>query len=83
EHSGIPELWRHLGPDRLVLLDTSLLTVRARRGDDAWPEWIYDVQQERLVYARAHADLVVTTDALSLDQVVDAIISGLATNASL
>ncbi len=78
EHSGIPELWRHLGPDRLVYLDTMLETVRRRRDDDNWPEWIFNVQQERLENAREYADVRVATDALSLDEVVAAILSGLA-----
>jgi molybdopterin-guanine dinucleotide biosynthesis protein len=70
EHSGIPDLWRHLGPERLVFLDTKLHTVRARRDDENWPEWIFNVQQERLSDARTHADVVVMTDDLTLDDVV-------------
>jgi hypothetical protein len=74
EHSAIQELWRHLGPDRLVFLDTTLATVRARRDDDNWPEWIFRVQQERLANARMHADVFVPTDTLSLDEVVSTIL---------
>ncbi|MGH9174456.1 MAG: hypothetical protein ACRD1H_08865, partial [Vicinamibacterales bacterium] len=70
EHSGVPELWRHLGPDWLVLLDTTLETVRNRRDDQAWPEWIFHVQQERLSSARTNADAVIVTDALTVDEVV-------------
>ncbi len=77
EHSGIPDLWRHLGPERLVFLDTTLRTVRLRRDDDNWPEWIFAVQQERLDHARSHADVLVTTDDLILDDVVAAILHGL------
>jgi hypothetical protein len=74
EHSGIPELWRHLGPDRLVYLDTTVQTVRVRRDDDNWPEWIFKLQQERLANARAHADILVMTDDLTLDDVVATIL---------
>ena len=74
EHSAIPELWRHLGPDRLVFLDTTIQTVRERRQDDNWPEWIFNLQQERLADARANADVIVTTDDLTLDDVVTTIL---------
>ena len=78
EHSAIPELWRHLGPDQIVFLDTTLDAVRKRRGDDNWPEWIFTVQQERLASARTHADVLVMTDALALDEVVSMILRELA-----
>jgi hypothetical protein len=77
EHSAIAELWRHLGPDRLVFLDTTLATVRARRGDDNWPGWIFDLQQERLSNARSHADVVVDTNDLSVDEIVEVILRGI------
>jgi hypothetical protein len=74
EHSAIPTLWRHLNPDMLVFLDTTLAAVRARRNDDRWPAWIFEVQQERLANARANADLLVATDDLPLDAVVETIL---------
>lgn len=70
EHSVIADLWRHQQPDRVVFLDNSLATVRARRQDAAWPAWIYELQQARLADARAGADVVIATDALTLDEVV-------------
>jgi hypothetical protein len=82
EHSAIQELWRHLGPDRLVFLDTTIQTVRARRQDDNWPEWIFNLQQERLADARANADVVVPTDGLTLDDVVATILEALDRRAS-
>ncbi|HEX5165738.1 MAG TPA: hypothetical protein VFV93_10105, partial [Thermomicrobiales bacterium] len=74
EHSAIAALWRHQQPDILVFLDTTLATVRARRDDDNWPAWIFTVQQERLANARANADLIVPTDDLTLDEVVETIL---------
>lgn len=79
EHSAIAELWRHLGPHRLVFLDATLATVRRRRGDPNWPEWIYHVQCERLANARANADVVISTDTRSLDEVVDGVLDALGT----
>lgn len=71
EHSGIAELWRHLEPDHLVVLEVSLEEVRRRRDNDAWPEWIYDVQRSRIASAVAHADLVVQTDGASVAEIAD------------
>lgn len=77
EHSAISRLWDHLHPDRLVYLSISLDTLRARRDDDSWPEWIYQTQLERLSSAREHAHLVISTDSTTIDQVADAISSEL------
>jgi hypothetical protein len=81
EHSKIRELWKHQQPDALVLLEASLETVRRRRADPAWPEWIYAAQQERLADARAHADLILTTDAQDQLALADAIVRMLARRA--
>jgi hypothetical protein len=77
EHSIIAALWRHLDPDRLVLLDVSLAAIQQRRDDPSWPQWIYDMQQERLRDARQHADIIVDTDDLDLAGVVEAIVARL------
>lgn len=74
EHSAIATLWRHLEPDRLVYLDNHLDTVRRRRDDAFWPEWIYQLQQQRLRDARDQAHVVVTTDDLDIDEIVDRIL---------
>ncbi|MCS7051561.1 MAG: AAA family ATPase [Thermomicrobium sp.] len=77
EHSIVRDLWRRPGPDLLVFLDASLETVRARRGQD-WPEWLYRTEQERLAEARAHADLIVDTSCVSVEEVVERIVARLA-----
>jgi site-specific recombinase XerD len=77
EHSAIPRLWAHLAPDRLVYLQTSLDTVRRRRGDTQWPEWIYEVQVERLADAREHADVTIGTDSMSVAEIADRVIVAL------
>jgi hypothetical protein len=48
--------------------------VRLRRDDDAWPEWIYQTQLKRLASARENADIVVATDDLGLNEVIEKII---------
>ncbi|HEY7035890.1 MAG TPA: hypothetical protein VH482_31435 [Thermomicrobiales bacterium] len=71
EHSEIPTLWRHLGPDVVIALDVDLATVRARRGAE-WPEAIYVAQVRRLVEARAAADVVIDTASLDVDATLEA-----------
>lgn len=70
EHSEIPTLWQHAGPDLLVALDVDLPTLRRRRGEE-WPEWLYRVQQARLRGANAAADLRLDTSKLDAAAVLD------------
>jgi len=72
EHSIITELWRHLDPEYLVLLEADFEVVRQRRGG-TWPRWLFDLQQERLRHAREHADLILDTGTLSIEQSLQAI----------
>ncbi len=76
EHSIVRDLWRRPKPDLLVFLDASLETVRARRGAD-WPEWLYRTEQQRLAEARAHADLVLDTGALTVEEAVARILEAM------
>lgn len=62
EHSDIDDLWDHYSPDTVIFLDVSLETIRQRRDNPDWPEWIYELQTERLEAARVRADLVVDTN---------------------
>ena len=76
EHSAIHDLWRRVGPALLVFLDASLAVIRQRRGPD-WPAWLYQTEQERLADARAHADLILDTGVLTVDDVVRAILTAI------
>lgn len=70
EHSYVPDMWRRLSnPDILIFLDASYETTRRRRALD-WTEAEYQEQQRRLAHARAHADLIIETDALSIEEVL-------------
>lgn len=74
EHSGIRELWRHAGePRALVLLEAERSTI-ARRREDRFPAWLHEHQMARLASARAHADLVITTDHASAEEVVQTVL---------
>lgn len=76
EHSIIPALWNHTGPDHVVVLDISLEGLRARRGAN-WPDSIFALQQERLADARAHAAVIVRTDLYTEDDTVRQILAAL------
>lgn len=77
EHSAIADLWRHLQPDRLVVLEASIESVRRRRNDSAWPRWIWELQQTRIEDARRNADAVVCTDELSQAEVAAQVVERL------
>jgi adenylate kinase len=76
EHSIIRDLWNHREPAALVFLEARLETVRARR-DKEWPRWIYELQQDRLADARAHATVTIETDGRSIEETVDVIADAL------
>ncbi len=63
EHSEIRTLWKHANPDVVVALDVDLPTLRRRR-DEAWPEWLYWIQQRRLRDAAAAATVRVDTSSI-------------------
>ena len=69
EHSDIPTLWRHTDPDIVVSLEADLETIRRRRAEASWPEWLYAAQHRRLQDARDAAALRIdtaTSDALTI-----------------
>ena len=68
EHSAIASLWQHSHPDILIALEADIAAVRARRGEE-WPEWLHDVQVQRLQAAAAAADLTIDTTDLDPETV--------------
>lgn len=74
EHSIVRDLWNHKRPDLVVFLDVDLDHIRERRNNPEWPDWIYELQRERLSGARARADLVVDTSPITEDQVFSTVI---------
>ncbi len=74
EHSGVLDLWKRRAPDVVVYLSVDIDTIRQRRGNPNWPEWILALQLERLRVARDHADLNIRTDEMSPDEIVDCIV---------
>lgn len=69
EHSYVPYMWQRItNPDSLIFLDASFETCTERRRLN-WKEADYAEQQRRLSHARQHADLIIQTDVLTIEQV--------------
>jgi hypothetical protein len=74
EHSAIPNLWQHSHPDVLIALDVDIAAVRDRRGVE-WPEWLHNLQVQRLDVATKAADLTIDTTGLRVQVVVDRVVA--------
>ena len=71
EHSYVPAMWQIISrPDILVYLNASYL-VSTKRRKLQWLEHEYQEQLRRLTHAREHAHLIVNTDDLSPEQVLE------------
>jgi len=78
DHSYVPDMWRRLArPDYLVYLDARLESIARRRAID-WGQERLDELNARLAHARAHCDLYLPTDDLTLAQVVAQVQAALA-----
>lgn len=73
EHSYVPDMWQRLTkPDVLVFLQASRdAGVSRRKLDWTMAEW--EEQQRRLAHARQHADLIVDTERLGVEAVLEAV----------
>jgi cytidylate kinase len=71
EHSYVEDMWQRLtNPDILVFLDASY-SITCQRQKLDWTEADWQEQQQRLSHARAHADLYLDTDKLSIEDVLN------------
>lgn len=74
EHSYVPTMWQKItNPDTLVFLDASYKTTSQRR-NLTWTLDEFNDQQARLLHAKEHANLYLRTDALTPEQVREAVI---------
>lgn len=74
EHSYVPEMWHILtNPDFLIYLDVSYEVATQRRNLN-WTEDEYERQLLRLTHARNHADIIIFTDKLTIDEVLQAVL---------
>lgn len=70
EHSYVPSMWQRItNPDILIFLDVSYEKTLQRRKLD-WTLQEYEEQLARLAHARQHADLIIPTDDLSIQEVL-------------
>lgn len=70
EHSYVPDMWKRLvRPDKLIYLHVSYPYTLQRRHLD-WTEREYNEQLHRLHHAYENADLIVDTDGLSPEEVL-------------
>ena len=70
EHSYVQAMWQIITkPELLIYLHASFLVSTARRKLD-WQEKDHTEQLRRLAHAREHADLLIETDDLSPEQVL-------------
>jgi ABC-type cobalamin/Fe3+-siderophores transport system ATPase subunit len=71
EHSYVQHMWRHMvHPDLLIYLGASFATCTRRRRLN-WLQADYDEQLSRLEHARKHADLVIETDEIPAEAVLE------------
>lgn len=77
EHSYVKDMWKRLSnPDVLVFLQASFPVTRLRKPTmTLWTEADYNEQQRRLAHALEHADLVIDTDNLNVDEVLARVLS--------
>ena len=74
EHSYVRDMWKQMSnPDFLIYLDVSFEGSMTRAGS-TWTRSIFEKQVERLKHAYNHADLIIETDHLSPDQVLDKVL---------
>ncbi len=76
EHSLVPGLFLRRAPDAVVFLDASYDSIRRRRRI-AWGPAALQTQLERLDQARRAADIVVSTDGKSPEQVATQVLGRL------
>lgn len=75
EHSYVKDMWQRLtNPDILVFLDASWFITNQRLNLN-WTEAEWQEQQFRLRHARENADLYLDTNTLSIEQVLESVVS--------
>jgi len=77
EHSYVQAMWQIISkPDVLIYLQSSFETSTARRKLD-WLVKDYDEQLRRLAHAREHAHIVISTDDLTPEEILQKAVGSL------
>lgn len=80
EHSYVPKMWQILTkPDILIYLDVSFHKATQRRRLN-WTNEEFERQLIRLEHARNHADLIISTDDLNENEVLDRVLEFISQN---
>ena len=67
----MPYMWQRItNPDYLIFLEASFASCTARRRLN-WNEADFEEQLRRLSHARQHADLIIETENLSINDVLE------------
>lgn len=75
EHSYVPDMWQVMtNPGILIYLDVSF-QISTERTNLNWQEKDYMEQLRRLSHARAHAHIIIDTDTLTPDQVLQKVLA--------
>ena len=77
EHSYVKDMWKRItNPDVLIFLQASFPITKQRRSRMIhWNQADYNEHQRRLEHALEHADLVIDTDNLSIEEVLERVLS--------
>jgi len=77
EHSYVKDMWKRItNPDVLIFLQASFPITKQRRSKMIyWTQSAYDEQQHRLEHALEHADLILDTDKLSINEVLEQVLA--------
>ncbi len=74
EHSFVPDMWKRMAdPDVLIYLQVSY-DVSNQRSGSTLKESIFRKQEKRLEHAREHADLVINTETLVPEQILQQVL---------
>ena len=73
EHSYVKDMWKRItNPDMLIFLQASFPVTKKRRSQMIhWEEKDYAEQQRRLSHALANANLVIETDTMNIQTVLN------------
>lgn len=74
EHSFVQDMWKKISnPDVLIYLEVSFETT-LKRSSLAWNKAEYQTQLKRLNHAKKHADLIITTDDLTPEEITNMVL---------
>jgi hypothetical protein len=80
EHSYVPKMWTMTSPSHLIYLEVNLENIKRRR-KISWGEAYLQEENRRLAHARIHADIILDTNDLNVEDVTAQALNFLVTRA--